>query len=254
MRSVLPLVVAAGLAVTGIWDPLRRRALGFAGAFALGTWAAIALPGRAYPHYFQLWLPLFSVMAAWSFVALQKAVAPRGSLIANAGPASLILVLFLGQAPNYFLAPDEWSRRKSGSLYVASRNRALAINGLLAPGETFYEWGAETGLYFYSRRRPPTGVFYNLPLLRGPLSSTLSARVLRDLAANRPELVVIPVGSPLPLHQPVLAWIGTTYSPIPSSAARTGTLLMVRIGGALESRLYGPAASSPDHAGAARTH
>ena len=30
------------------------------------------------------------------------------------------------------------------------------------PGETFYEWGFETGLYFYGRLRPPSGIWCNL--------------------------------------------------------------------------------------------
>jgi hypothetical protein len=30
------------------------------------------------------------------------------------------------------------------------------------PGKTFYEWGFETGLHFYERRRPPSGILGNL--------------------------------------------------------------------------------------------
>ncbi len=254
MSAVQPLVIVAALALLAMRVPGHGRTAGFACAYAVGTWAAIVLPGKAFPHYYQLWLPLLALTAVWGLGALQDAASPAGTLIVRGAPAFLVVVLVLAQAPSYIFLGDGGPQRVAGTRPTLPRDQASAINALLAPPETFYLWGAQTGLYFSTRRHPPTGVFYNLPLLAGPLREQLSARVLRDLRVRRPELVLIPRGARLPPHQPVLEWIAAEYSPIPASGARTGALFMTKIGGALESRLYGPPASNPDHAGDAKTH
>ena len=42
-------------------------------------------------------------------------------------------------------SPDDWSRLKSGPLFVDVRQTGLEIDRLLGEHETFYEWGAEPG-------------------------------------------------------------------------------------------------------------
>jgi hypothetical protein len=109
------------------------------------------------------------------------------------------------------------------------------LGQLLMPGETFYEWGFETGLYFYSQRRPPTGVLCSIPLVAGPLVSTLTARVLEDLERNQPELFLIMGKEDLnarPLH-PVLEWCKNRYRVFET---RPPFVLYVRQGGRLDVR------------------
>ena len=108
------------------------------------------------------------------------------------------------------------------------------LGQLLKPGETFYEWGFETGLYFYSQRRPPTGVICSSPLIAGPLVAPLTARVLEDLERNQPELFLTTGQGDLtaqPLH-PVLEWFKNRYRVFET---RPPFFLYVRQGSRLES-------------------
>jgi hypothetical protein len=57
--------------------------------------------------------------------------------------------------------------------------------------EAFYEWGAESGLYFTSGRRPLSGIIFAYPMLAGPLAGKLSRRLLDDLERSRPDLIVV---------------------------------------------------------------
>ena len=164
-------------------------------------------------------------------------------------PALATLAILLGAIlPQYRLPPEEWTRQKyaqEGEYFLASAPLAREIDALLAPDETFYEWGAETGLYFVSGRRAPTGLTSMYPLLAGPLTRTLAARVIADLERARPELVVVARAAFPPAAQvganPVTAWIAANYRPFPESAERGPFGLLVRTGGALAARLAAPA-------------
>jgi hypothetical protein len=101
------------------------------------------------------------------------------------------------EIPNFSLTPDQWSESKYGTtgkygtVFVAARDLAPRIDALLLPNETFYEFGDETGFYFLTRRRPPSGVLYVSPLFDGPLVTTLSSQLIADLTRERPELVIV---------------------------------------------------------------
>ena len=83
------------------------------------------------------------------------------------------------------------------------------------------------------------------PLLAGPLTRTLAARVIADLERARPELVVVARAAFPPAARvntnPVTAWIAANYRPFPESAERGSFGLLVRTGGALAARLAAPA-------------
>ena len=64
---------------------------------------------------------------------------------------------------------------------MESYNLARNLDNVLKPGETFYEWGNETQLYYLTRRDPPSGVLTCDPLVQGPLAEGLSLRVAADL-------------------------------------------------------------------------
>ena len=123
------------------------------------------------------------------------------------------------------------------NVLVSQAARALAA--LLEPGETFYEWGAETGLYFYALRSPPSGAFFNLPLLDGPAAQSLTDRVLQDLEKAQPELVVVYRDPARDTSgHAVLDLIRDRYAPLGDLA--TGFELRARIGGRVEQGLDEP--------------
>lgn len=240
LRILVPLAVLtiAGV-VLGVLTGTRRAALLLV-AFLVGTFVAVCLPRFFHPHYYQLWLPPLVIGAGWAIGVFTERAGARYVRIPHVVAAALLLLLIAYRLPVYQFSAEEWSRIKYGSgIFVSSREIGREINTLLAPGETFYNWGSETGLYFASGRRPPTGVFYIYPLLGGPLMERLSARVLADLDRERPEMLVIANWALVraDVKHPVLTWLRQRYRPYPGDAERDQFVLLVRRGGRLEARL-----------------
>jgi len=74
--------------------------------------------------------------------------------------------MLVQQVPLYQIPPEAWSRLKYGAnIFVYEQQLGRQLRTLLAPGETFYEWGAAPGLYFDSLHSPPSGAFYAFPLM-----------------------------------------------------------------------------------------
>lgn len=221
----------AGLAVGLILGPRRPWILLL--AFALGTHIAIQLPGRAFPHYYQLWLPPLAIGAGWTIGILKKLLPARLSVLSyGAATASCAIVVML-EAPYYRLPPEAWSVEKYGDIFVRTDRLASKIDKMLPPGATLYEWGNETGLYFTSGRRPPTGLtFAYCPTLAGPLAVQLAHRLISDLQRSKPELVVVEVETMAhtPAQHPIQRWLAENYRPF----SRTGPfVLLARNGSSL---------------------
>ena len=242
MSSLLPLVTVSLLGLTLVrWKHIPRETALLL-AMAASVLIAIGAPGRFYAHYYQLWLPVLAVGAAWGLAALDR-LAGAGAKLLHAGGALLVGVLAMIQLPSYTLSADGWAQTKYGAVVVETARTARVIDGLLLPGETFYHWGSESGLYLYTGRKPPTGVLFIEPLLEGPCARTLTRRVLADLDREAPELVVVrpqPGASSLPAH-PVVRWILGRYRPLPERLQPYQFVLLARAGGALERRSAGPA-------------
>jgi hypothetical protein len=231
--AVLPLV---GVALLGLprllprlWPPDRHLAIVL--AWAAGTYAAVAAPGRFYPHYYQLWLPLLAVAAA-------RAMAGRPP-VANVLVVALVALV---QVQSYRLNGGQWSLAKYGPAFLEVEAAGMQARSLLAPGETL--WSGESGVYLAAGERPASGIVYDLPLREGPLVAELMARLRADLAPHPPELLVVTTRPAPPAGGALARWIDESYVPIEDPASRYLTLtLFARRGGALERRLA--AAASP---------
>src|SRR4029077_13816583 len=97
--------------------------------------------------------------------------------------------------------------------------------------QTFYEWGRESGLYFTSRRRPPSGLVFTDPMLTGPIAAKLSRRLIDDLERTKPDLIVVADETLRQTHgHPVLNLIQENYRPFSKTDS---FMLMARRGGEL---------------------
>jgi hypothetical protein len=217
----------------------RGRSVALVAGLAAGSYVAIALPGKYFDHYFQLWLVPATIAFGWGASVLGAALAPRGRRLGDAAAALALAGVLAIVGPAFRLPPEEWARAKHGIAYADTARAARAIEALLAPGETVYIAGFEVPVYFETRRRPPSGVLYPMPLLGGPVERALNERVIADLAREKPELVYVPVyqlGSPK-LRTRALEWCMARYDPLPDGYhGRLYALLALR-GGALERRL-----------------
>ena len=212
-------------------------------AFLVAAELEVLAPGRFFAHYDQLLLPPLIVGAVWGVTLLNDWIGRKGW----EGLPTLILlvVLIFHEAPFYKLSPEAWANKKyaDGPLFAESYQLGRELNIWLAPGESFYEWGNESELYFAARRSPPSGVFYSYPLLNNPLAGDLAARVVADLQKTKPELVVLNtnyyVSEDLFQRHPVLRWIRENYQPVLESPNRKAFRFLMRKGGNLEKRLQG---------------
>jgi len=225
-RSFIPL---GALAVWGVLGRVRRggpldRAWSLWLAYGLGVYFSITLPGWESPHYYQLLMPWLCIGAGWA--------AAEGSRAARWSGALALACLLALEAPFYLLTPDEWSYRKYGKMFIVTRDVARDLGVEMAPGESLYNWGYETGFYFYSRTSPPVGVIFNQLLFIPPLDKLLSDRTLRQLEAARPKFIVTFTGylqEPAGSH-PVARWFLERYEPL-QSRSKGPLLILVRKGG-----------------------
>jgi 4-amino-4-deoxy-L-arabinose transferase-like glycosyltransferase len=192
--------------------------------YIISSEVAVLLPGWPFAHYYQLLLPPLAIGAGWS-VELMRRVLPRKlwsiSYAAGAGTCAILVAV---QLPNYLLPTNDWSTKKYGDIFVQTEQLAAKIDTLLSPGETFYEWGSESGLYFTSRRSPPSGIIFAFPMLGGPLKEKLTARLINDLDRTKPDLIVADIATMTLTERehPVLNWFRENYR----SFARTDEFLL----------------------------
>ncbi|MGH7345185.1 MAG: hypothetical protein ACREK4_09750, partial [Candidatus Rokuibacteriota bacterium] len=147
--------------------------------------------------------------------------------------SAVVLLLFVQHVPLYQAPAEAWSRLKYGEEFVLEQNLGRELGALLAPGETFYEFGSETGLYFESRQSPPSGAFYAYPLMAGPAAWPLTIRALTDLDRSSPTILVINVIARGHRH-PILDWAEGRYVVMAGSGHRGNFALFVRKGSRLD--------------------
>lgn len=232
--AVLPLLLFTILGlITGI--ARNKREWYMVTAYLLGTQIMVSLPGKFFPHYYQLWLPLVAVGSGGAFLEIKDLIRNNFKWIANVLPVAIVLIILISQAPLYSLSPTQWSREKYGELFIVTREAAREIDRVLEPGETFYEYGPDTGLYFYSKRTPPTGIFLFYPLVEGPLVHKYSKRVIEDLKNKKPELLILP--QKLPVGHPLIEWISSGCWKLIRDNYCGYLVLFARCGGELDKRL-----------------
>jgi hypothetical protein len=234
LATTLAVLTLAGAVHGVIFGPRRLWLLLL--ALGIGIHIAVALPGQWYPHYYQLWLPMLAVGAGWSAVASFARGTWRIPRWVSTAVASAAVVLLLAQQIPFYQAPPEvWSRLKYGDVFVAEQKLGRELGVLLAPGETFYEFGSETGLYFESRHWPPSGAFYVYPLLDGPVASPLTARAVTELERRSPTMFIVNKSLLQPrLRHPILDWAQPRYVHMAGDDDRGTFVLFVRRGSRLD--------------------
>jgi hypothetical protein len=221
-------------------SPAQRSGWLALAGWAIGCAIAIALAGRWYHHYYQLWMPVYALVGG----ALLTIPLSRPLLRQCAGRLVLLATVFVPLAAAYHLLPEPSAVPNTNGLDM--RLTGLAINRELLPHETAYVFGyggQTSGVYFASRRSPPSGVIYDFPLRSGPLAGQLEERILRDLDRNPPDLIVLTKlsmlpaleGAPAEWGQRLVDWVTQHYvrRGIPASAkyvcyARRGSSLEQR--------------------------
>jgi hypothetical protein len=217
-------------------------------AYAAGSLAMVALPGRWWPHYYQAYLPPLVLGSVFGLAQVERLRAPWGP---RARAALLLAAVGLGLQAHLRqlrLDGDAASWRKHGGAFVAVRNTARRANALLGPGESVHVHGIDPGIYFHARRRPIAQALW-INHLVGPLRPILRATLRRQLREVRPDLIVQDVRYSLEWLPPGVAlWIEEQYVRLPAAADMGPFQILVRRDSAVRARALAavsPAVSAP---------
>lgn len=243
---VLVIFTVAGI-ILGLCKGSRRHWLLLLGFFLAAPFA-VSLPGRFYGHYYQLWLGPLVVGTGWALTAIGPKGKPHLTLARNIIGAIGLVILLLFILPQYGFSAEDWSAKKQGPQYIFSKQVAFEVDKLLKPDETFYVLGITPEMYFWSKRRPPTGVIWSTDMADNPLAAELTKRAFDDLEREKPEILVLNiVYAKVPRNHPVVVWAEKWYRPLPGNPDR-GLMrysnrkyflfrILIRRGGKLASRL-----------------
>jgi hypothetical protein len=202
--------------------------------YGIIVWIMVTLPGQFFAHYYQFWLPFLAVLSAWTLANLKIQLGEKYYRSINRA-GIIILVLLLTQARFYFKSPDEWTELIHGKRFVASKHTAELIRPLLHPGETIYNWGFETGFYFYTQSRLPTGSgWWMISLNKGPIKNKLAQRMRQEFSMKPPELFVV---SPYRDGWPIPDWLMSKFQPFRDNKPFSPFKIYYLRGGAVESRI-----------------
>ena len=221
--------------------PVREEML--LAVYALFVVLMIMMPGKFFRHYYQLWLPWLAVAGAKTLILNQDRVRAKFPLSLNSIAGIITLLLLTFQMGFYSYDAWQWSFMKYGNLFTSSRRIAENIRPLLRPGETLYVWGKETGFYFYTQSRLASGYGWEIsPVNEGPIAEKLTRRMLDEVSANSPQLLVV---SPFNINWPLPEWFVSRYEPFDENWNFHPFKIYYLRGGALQSRLVALALVSP---------
>jgi 4-amino-4-deoxy-L-arabinose transferase-like glycosyltransferase len=132
--------------------------------FIIATMIEVASPGHFFPHYYQLFLPMLSIMSAlfvYDLYSLVERKNPGSALIVTA-IALILPIVSLVYYQGKFLStpPNEISEAKYMTMFTESLEMANYIKERTEPCETIYVYGQDTGVYYYSERRAATGIIF----------------------------------------------------------------------------------------------
>ena len=217
-NPILNLLLAVGpwtmVAAIAMLDRERFRSWVLLGAYAVASLVALALPGSFYAHYFQLILPPLCLGLGW---LTGLAGSSKSTMIRKAAPIALglsLLGLVLYEFRTYVSEPDETLVGTQQEIYLQTESLGRRLGKALTPDEVLFQWGEESGLYWYSGKRP-TAAILAFDLFDGPQAGRLTARTLRSLQAAPPDVIVVVNDAFDDIYDhPVFEWIESNYAAV----------------------------------------
>jgi hypothetical protein len=201
-------------------------------SYLAGAYIVISMPGRFYPHYYQLLLPVLVMLSAWALAQIPSKWGITTGIV-------VVAILLAIQLPMLGKDPTEWSRLKYGNVFVDIDSVAKWLNKVMTREELLFQFGSDPEFYFESQRKPASGVLFDYPLIVGPSARGLSLRVVEQLKHTKPEAVVLSrwTLAQITSAHPILQWVSQDYVPAPVGANRDPSFIFVRKNGALQQRL-----------------
>lgn len=189
------LLLYALLLVVTVAGALRRwmPALLLLG-WSLGTWLAISLPGRGYPHYYLLWYPLLSIAAGLAMGFVAKRYLSQRPTLAGAAVAAVI-TMFMGAKLTEVVLFDAEAAvrlkygRGGGGVFSGTRVLGLQLRELRC-AQSLLEFGA-SGLHFWAGCDPPMPFVDSVYAAPGEFSEIYRKEMVAAAARRPPHWVVV---------------------------------------------------------------
>ena len=189
LLSILWLVLSPGS-----YGPLRRS---FFIIVLIGIVIEVASPGKFYMHYYQLFLPILCILSPLALSALFNSLDKRYAKLSVIVPVAVFLIAITHiayyQVKYLRVSPNELSIRKYGDpapLQAESMGRYIGKS--TGPCESVYEWGKDTGIYFYSQRRAAAGIiFLDMLFIGTSEQNKLSRKAVYDKVVSYPPAYII---------------------------------------------------------------
>lgn len=209
--------LAAGMAA-GLRSPGRRLVpYWLALAWLLGAFASATFTGYFFGHYFIVFAPPLSLLAA---LGIDRLAGDGMARVARVGVAALVMA-----APLYFYQAD-LRRRLADPLYDPAPAIAAEVRRLVPPGTPIFALNIDPEVYFLSDTVPATRFAFSWQISREslvPLGIDAPAEI-RRLFERKPALVVASHaymrGQPAGLARIYRNFIEGAYEPVEISNAR----------------------------------
>ncbi|MBI3350618.1 MAG: glycosyltransferase family 39 protein [Burkholderiales bacterium] len=162
--------------------------------WSLGTWVAISLPGRGYPHYYLLWYPLLSIATGLALGFIVKRYLSRRPLLGGVAAGVVIAMLMGAKLTEVALVDAEAAvrvkyGRSGGGLFSGARVLGLQLRDLKC-AQTIMEFGA-SGLHFWAGCDPPMPFVDSLYAAPGQFPDKYREAMVANLVRQPPHWVVV---------------------------------------------------------------
>lgn len=196
----------------------------------ISTPLAISLPGKGFPHYYQLWLTVYCIAFGISLYLFEIWRKDYLTIIGNIFAAFIVASLLWHEYSSYRLPAKQWSEKKYGAQFIQVKNTGLAIGGFLTEEESFFQWGDESGLYWYSKKDPVTPVLHIAHISGGPVAPRLIREIKENIDKQKPDLLVIREGLiGVQYSNSTFQEIATEYEPISETYHVPGFYILPRL-------------------------
>lgn len=177
----------------GKYGPLQRS---FFMLLLFGLWVEVASPGKYFPHYYQLLIPPCAILSSLFFSDFAEFLKARNKII-RIGSITFLFLFSLGYLSYYQISylkmtPIEISQLKYGPVFVKAYDVAKYIQTMVEPCDNIYEWGSETGIYYYTKTRSASGMFYISPLSWTPSRerNRYASKVFEEVTSSPPAIFI----------------------------------------------------------------
>lgn len=195
-----PVIVAGLIGLLTVWRERRHKMSYAFAAWAVGSAVGVATGGRFFPHYFLHLLPALAILSAVVFYESWQRGGPSTVSKPVLAVAVALVVISAGTNAVLYAFPRQAEHVVAQSVYHQKEweehgdELGAFIKRRTEPGDTIFNLGRESYVYFYADRQPPGRYFYDWAV---NYDERNLVELLVDLRAARPKYVIDSAMEPL---------------------------------------------------------